>query len=83
MYDVVQLAGTLLILTAFIAGVTGRMSMASYWYLALNAVGSVVLTGTAIISVEWGFLLLEGVWALVSIYSILRKALGHSAVITH
>ena len=32
----------------------------------LNAVGSSALAVEALISSEWGFLLLEGVWALVS-----------------
>ncbi len=29
---------------------------------------------TAVVGHEWGFILLEGVWALVSLTSILRKA---------
>jgi hypothetical protein len=83
MYDVVQIAGSLLILAAFVAALTGRTQQSSYPYLLANAVGSAGLTATALISREWGFILLEGVWALVSIYSIGRKASGRSVAETH
>jgi hypothetical protein len=76
MYDVVQIAGSLLILAAFVATLGGHMKQSSYAYLAVNAIGSGLLAGTAVISREWGFILLEGVWALVSLYSIVRKSTG-------
>ncbi len=74
MYDLVQIGGSLLILVAFIAALLGRISQNGYLYLALNAVGSGVLAATAIISREAGFVLLEGVWALVSVVQIIRTA---------
>jgi hypothetical protein len=83
MYDVVQITGSLLILAAFVAALAGRLSQSSYTYLITNAVGSLVLGITAVISLEWGFLLLEGVWALVSLYSILRKTTGHTVAESH
>lgn len=83
MYQVVQIAGSLLILAAFVAALGGRLRQSSYAYLAANAIGSAVLTATAVLGREWGFILLEGVWALVSLYSILRKALGRSVAASH
>ena len=83
MYDAIQLLGSMLILTAFVAATTGRMRQAGYRYLILNSVGSAILTVSAIVSHEWGFLLLEGVWALVSLYSILRKATGQPTAAAH
>jgi hypothetical protein len=74
MYDVVQVAGSLLILTGFVASLIGWVRQSSYVYLSLNAAGSAVLTATAIVSVEPGFILLEGVWALVSVVWIVRRA---------
>lgn len=71
--DVVQIAGSLLILVGFVATLLGHLEQSSYLYLIANAVGSMVLTATAIPDLEWGFILLEGVWALVSIYSLIRK----------
>jgi hypothetical protein len=32
----------------------------------------------AIIERQWGFLLLEGVWALVSFWSLLQRMRGHA-----
>ena len=83
MYDAIQLLGSMLILTAFVAATTGRMRQAGYRYLTFNAVGSAILTVTAIVSHEWGFLLLEGVWALVSVSSMLRKATARSTAAAH
>ncbi|WP_157417710.1 CBU_0592 family membrane protein [Nocardioides sp. Iso805N] len=82
MYDVIQILGSVLILAAFIAALGGRLQQSGYAYLAVNAIGSAALTATAVIGREWGFILLEGVWAAVSIYSIARKLSGGS-VVTH
>jgi hypothetical protein len=76
MYDFVQIVGSLLILAAFVASLIGWLRQSSYLYLVLNAVGSAVLTATAVISREPGFILLEGVWAVASVISIVRRASG-------
>jgi hypothetical protein len=73
MYTAVQILGSLLILAAFVAALWGRLEQAGYLYLALNAVGSSALAAEAAISRQWGFLLLEGVWAVVSLSSIARR----------
>lgn len=83
LYDLVQIVGSLLILVAFVAAMAGRIRQSSYTYLVANAAGSAVLTATAVISLEWGFLLLEGVWALVSVCTIVRKATGHPVASAH
>ena len=74
MYDTVQIVGSLLILAAFVGSVTGRFAQTGTGYLLANAVGSAVLTVTAVISREWGFLLLEGVWAFVSLARLLQAS---------
>jgi len=83
MYDAVQIAGSLPILAAFVAALGGRVKQSSYAYLAGNAVGSTALAGTAVVGREWGFILLAGVWALVSIASIVQKATGRSVAASH
>jgi hypothetical protein len=40
-------------------------------YLVLNVVGSAVLAVDAALGAQWGFLLLEGVWAIVSLASLI------------
>lgn len=76
MADLLQLAGALLILAPFAAVQLGRTSPASIPYLSFNVVGSVLLAGLAVHEQQWGFLLLEVVWALVSAWSLTRRARG-------
>jgi hypothetical protein len=73
MDQVVQIVGALLILAAFAAVQFERMRPDSRLYLALNVVGSVTLAVLAVSARQWGFVLLEGVWAIVSAWSLLRS----------
>jgi hypothetical protein len=66
----VQLLGALLILAAFAAAQAGRADVRSPRYLWANAVGAFVLAVDAWHEAQWGFLLLEGVWALVSAWGL-------------
>ncbi|HST03279.1 MAG TPA: hypothetical protein VLQ48_00920 [Chloroflexia bacterium] len=68
----VSLLGSLLILAAFIAAQMGKMRTSDLRYVVLNLVGSGILAIVAIIEQQWGFLLLEGTWAVVSAWSIAR-----------
>jgi hypothetical protein len=72
MEQVVQVAGAVLILLAFAASQFGRLDVESKPYLWLNLVGSVILTALAWHERQWGFLLLETVWAIVSAWSLAR-----------
>lgn len=72
MDQIVQIFGALLILAAFGGAQLGRMATDSPAYLVLNLLGSGILTGVALVESDWGFLLLEVVWALVSLWGLLR-----------
>lgn len=69
----IQIAGAILILIAFIAAQRERMSPRSIAYLSLNLVGSLVLAVLALLDDDWGFLLLEGVWAVVSAFGLAER----------
>ena len=75
-YQLVQIGGSLLILAAFAASQAGRLPIDSQLYLALNFIGSAILAVLAWIDQQWGFLLLEFVWALVSLYSLVQLTRG-------
>jgi membrane-bound ClpP family serine protease len=70
--QVVQIVGALLILAAFAGAQFGKLDVESRLYLWLNLIGSLILAVLAAVGRQWGFLLLEGVWAIVSGYSLLR-----------
>jgi hypothetical protein len=71
--QIVQILGSLLVLSAFAAAQRGALSTESRPYLVLNLVGSAVLTVLAWYEHQWGFLLLETVWALVSGWGLFRS----------
>lgn len=74
MDQLLQVAGALCILSGFALAQAKRLDLDSYSYLLLNLVGSGILAVLALIDRQWGFLLLEGVWALVSFASIVRRS---------
>jgi hypothetical protein len=72
----VELAGAVLILSAFMLAQLGRLDTASLTYLVLNLVGSGILAVAAAVDGDVGFLLLEGVWAAVSAFSIVKGVIA-------
>ena len=83
MSQVVQVLGALLLLAAF-AGTQFRFfDSRSYVNLVLNFVGSGILALLAAMDRQWGFLLLEGVWSLVSLWGLIAKLTGRESVAAH
>ena len=76
MAQVVQIIGALLILGGFAGSQFGALNPRSYVYLILNALGSAILAVLGYYERQWGFFLLEFVWALVSVCGIIAKWRG-------
>jgi hypothetical protein len=72
MDQVIQVLGSLLVLAAFATSQRGWLRQSSRTYLVLNLAGSAVLAALAADGRQWGFLLLEGSWALVSAWGLAR-----------
>jgi hypothetical protein len=68
--QIIQLVGALLILVGFAGSQVGWFDVKDLRYLALNALGSGILAAIAIIGRQWGFILLESVWTIISLIGI-------------
>ncbi|MEV6523815.1 hypothetical protein AB0M43_17850 [Longispora sp. NPDC051575] len=75
MGQLVQIVGSLLVLSGFALAQAGVLNPKSLVYLWLNVVGSTVLAIEAVLERQWGFLLLEGVWAVVSAVGLIQVLL--------
>jgi hypothetical protein len=83
MDQVIQVIGALLILAAFAALQFGVTRAQSRVYLMLNLVGSLILAVLALADSQWGFLLLEAVWAIVSLWSLQQVLRGRAPSAAH
>lgn len=84
MDQVIQIVGALLLLSGFAATQFRLLDAQSYPNLILNFVGSLILAVLAASDRQWGFLLLEGVWSLVSLWGLITKVIGReSSVVSH
>lgn len=70
--QVASLVGAGLILVAYAALQRRRWSSTGAAYLWFNLVGALLLAAVAVADRRAGFIVLEGVWATVSLVSIVR-----------
>ena len=71
-YDVVGLAGTLMILAAFFLQQVGRLSGTDLAYQTMNLFGAAGILVSLLGSFNLSVFLLEVAWVLVSAYGIVR-----------
>lgn len=72
----IQFLGAILILLPFALLLAGRMGRQDAAYLWLNLVGAGMLTADALLARQWGFVLLQAVWALVAALGLFRRAMA-------
>jgi hypothetical protein len=70
--QLVSVLGSLLVLVAYVASQFGYLSAKGLAYAFANIMGSGILAVVAALEAQWGFLLLEGAWASVSLVAVVR-----------
>lgn len=76
MDQLVQIAGALLVLLGYVLGQAGKLDSSSRSYLLINLVGSALLAAVALLDGQWGFLVLNGTWAIISCVNLVRVSLS-------
>ena len=73
-----SIAGAVLILIAYTSNQMGRLELATLRYQILNFVGGAALFVTAITETQYGFMLMEGAWTIVSLYGLVKVVRARS-----
>jgi NADH:ubiquinone oxidoreductase subunit 6 (subunit J) len=71
-YQIISLLGAILILFAFGAVQMQRMQSETALYQSLNLIGGACLCVAAVASMQYGFILLEGSWTVLSAHGLWR-----------
>ena len=74
--DWIGTLGVFQILLAYFLNVTGKISNNDLSFILLNLIGATMACLASILLNYWPFIILETIWALVSIYSLI-KYLSH------
>jgi len=71
-FQIVQLVGAVFILYAFASQQLGRLAAETRTYQILNLIGGMFLCAAAVAARQYGFILLEGTWAIASAYGLMK-----------
>jgi len=66
--QIVSAAGAFMILAAYFGLHTKRFTRQSFSYLLLNFIGSLMLLVVAVFMRQFGFILLEASWVIITLY---------------
>jgi hypothetical protein len=72
MLQILGVIGALLILAPFAASQMGRLGTLTWTYQLMNLLGSTALAVVAVVESQYGFILLESVWAAMSVVGLRR-----------
>jgi hypothetical protein len=70
----IEIVAAIMVLAAFGLAQFRGLDLHGYPYLTLNFGGTAVLAVIAAMHQQWGFLLLQGVWALVALKGLIALA---------
>jgi hypothetical protein len=73
MSGALQIVGALLVLGPFAALQFGGLRSDSSLYLWPNLIGAALLAVLALLGEQWGFMLLEGCWAVVATRGLVSR----------
>lgn len=68
----IEVTGAVMILSAFALAQFRGLDRHGSPYLALNLAGAAILAVLAAMHQQWGFLLLQVVWAIVALWGLIR-----------
>lgn len=74
--QLISFVGALLILIAYVGHQVGRINARRPAYNIMNAAGSAILWWIALRPFQIGFLVLEGVWTIVSLWALVRPRIA-------
>lgn len=77
---ILQFAGALGILVPFALMQFRRTTAHSWTYLVLNFTGAAILTWLALVESQWGFVLLQGVWAVTALIGLVRRSIRRTLI---
>jgi hypothetical protein len=75
--DWIGFLGVFQILLAYILNALGKTSNTSLIFILLNLIGAAMACLASILLNYWPFIILEAVWALVSLYSLFTYKRNH------
>jgi hypothetical protein len=78
LHQLASVAGAIMVLLAYLGYQRNWMSKEQPVYNLLNLVGSALLAWVAIVDRRWGFILLEVIWALLSVPPLVAMARSRS-----
>lgn len=70
--DWIGFIGVFLILLAYILNVTGKLKHSDLYFILLNLVGAGIACVASILMEYIPFIILEGVWTIVSLITLLK-----------
>lgn len=76
MYLAIQFIGAIAILVPFVLLLLGQMGRQDPAYLWLNLGGGILLTVDAWLEQQWGFVLLQAVWVVVTAWGLVKHVPG-------